>query len=253
MSKITIKKLNILPSKPDDRDHIYVGAKSKIADSIDLREYDSVIEDQGYLGSCVGNAICNAYEVLVKIKYPEKFKELSRLFVYYHSRFFDETLSTDTGSYLRDGIKAVKHYGVCNETLWPYDITKFDDQPPPPCYLDGAKRTITQYEILYTNSEIIEVLSAKKPVVVAIEVFSEFLSLTKDNNVVAVPNGYGYSLGLHAVTILGYNLAKQEFLIKNSWGSLWGDNGYAWVPFSYIENFAFERWCFDINNQNTIL
>lgn len=248
---LKIRKLNILPSVPDPRDRVYKAKKSAVSQQIDLRQYDSPVEDQGFLGSCVGSAICTAFELTTRQLYPDRFHELSKLYVYYHSRFFDESIDTDTGSYLRDGLKAAKNYGICTEALWPYDVTKFDAQPTPRCYLDAFNRYITVYETLYTVDEMLEILNAKKPVVIAIEIFDSFLGVNKDDPRVPVPNGYGYSLGLHAVTVVGYNLSKREFLIKNSWGAEWGDDGYAWVPFTYIENFTFERWCFDINNQNT--
>lgn len=251
MADLKIKRLNILPMVPDERDYVYKLKKNKVADEVDLRQYDSPVEDQGALGSCVGNAICNAFELLAKQLFPDKFQELSKLYVYYHSRFFDESIDSDTGSYLRDGLKAAKNYGICTEALWPYDTTKFDSQPSPKCYLDGFKRYITQYEILYTTEEMVEALNAKKPVVVAMEVFDSFNQVTKDNPMVPIPNGYGYSIGLHAVAIVGYSIPKKQFLLKNSWGTNWGDKGYAWIPFTYIDNFASERWTFDINNQNT--
>ena len=31
--------------------------------------------------------------------------------------------------------------------------------------------------------------------------------------------------------VVGYD-ASQGFLIRNSWGTLWGNNGYTWFPFS---------------------
>ncbi len=44
--------------------------------------------------------------------------------------------------------------------------------------------------------------------------------------------------GGHAVTIVGYN--ETGFIIKNSWGIDWGDEGYAIVSYDYHELFANE-------------
>ena len=96
-----------------------------------MRKWDSVIEDQGDLGSCVGNAITNAYELQVRYLYPDKFVELSRLFVYYNSRLFDNSVDEDVGATVRDGLKAAQIYGICSEKLWPYDIKKFKIKPTP--------------------------------------------------------------------------------------------------------------------------
>lgn len=243
-----IVRLNAEPSKPDSRDLVYKAKKLKFPESIDLRQYDSRIEDQGNLGSCTANAITSGYEVITKILYPEQFTELSRLFVYYHSRLFSDDLNTDVGSYLRDGLKSAKNYGICNEELWPYDIDKYSAQPSPKCYLDASKRKILSYNILYTNDEIKEVLSGKQPVVLGLEIFYDFSKITKEDPHVKLPDRYTYSLGNHAVLAMGCDDNISSFLIKNSYGSEWGDNGYAWIPYEYINNYSFEKWCFDINN-----
>ena len=35
----------------------------------------------------------------------------------------------------------------------------------------------------------------------------------------------------HAITIVGWDDSKESYLIKNSWGTGWGDNGYIWVKY----------------------
>lgn len=42
----------------------------------------------------------------------------------------------------------------------------------------------------------------------------------------------------HAVVIVGYD--EDGFIIKNSWGSTWGDKGYGWISFDYHELLAKE-------------
>ncbi|MGA1048563.1 MAG: C1 family peptidase [Minisyncoccia bacterium] len=248
-----IIRLNARPSKPDSRDLVYNSTFVTLPNSIDLRQYDSNTENQDNLGSCTANAITSGYEVVVKILYPEQFKELSRLFVYYHSRLFSDELDSDAGSYIRDGLKSIKNYGVCSEELWPYDIIKFTDQPYPRCYLDASKRQVSSYNILFTNDEIKDVLASKRPVVVGIEIFKNFDDVTKEKPFVSMPDYLTYSLGNHAVLIMGYDNTLNCFLIKNSYGVNWGDQGYAWIPYEYISLYAGERWCFDISNQSTNL
>jgi hypothetical protein len=49
------------------------------------------------------------------------------------------------------------------------------------------------------------------------------------------PNG-------HAVLLIGWDNARGCFLFQNSWGSAWGSNGRAWMPYSYAINIMWEIW-----------
>lgn len=241
-----------IPSRHDTRDFKYQQRKVNLKESVDLREWDSRIEDQGSLGSCVGNAIASAYELMVRRLYPSQFTELSRLFVYYNSRLFDDSLKEDVGTFIRDGLKAVARYGICSEQLWPYSLDKFDDQPTPSSYVDAAQRLVTKYETLYSLSDIFEVLNDNRPVVIGMILYEGFMELNATNNIVRMPYGREDSIGNHAVVLVGYDLSKKLFLAKNSFGKTWGDNGYFWIPFDYFADNVFERWCFDISDQGTV-
>lgn len=46
----------------------------------------------------------------------------------------------------------------------------------------------------------------------------------------------------HCVTIIGWDDAKQSWLIKNSWGTSWGNQGYAWVKYTSSKIGAFSNW-----------
>ncbi len=35
----------------------------------------------------------------------------------------------------------------------------------------------------------------------------------------------------HAITIVGWDDSKRSFLIKNSWGTYWGERGYMWIQY----------------------
>ena len=42
--------------------------------------------------------------------------------------------------------------------------------------------------------------------------------------------------GLHAMLIVGYSDRQEVFIVRNSWGTSWGDKGYGYVPYDYICN-----------------
>jgi C1A family cysteine protease len=242
---------DLCPSPVDERDHVFRASQAEIKQQVDLRPWDSLVESQGDLSSCAGNAMTNCYEMRVKQQYPDRFVDLSRLFVYYHSRLIENTLQEDNGVYcMRSVIKAVQKYGVCREDLWPYQEDRYDTQPNAAAYQDAKLRTITEYFAVRAQTDILAAVNQGYPLLSGIMIYEDFLTLSDNDAVVHMPDEKSVSLGGHAVVIVGYDLGRQQFLIKNSFGTDWGANGYAWVPFEYARYYMFDRWCFDINDQS---
>jgi C1A family cysteine protease len=241
---------NIKPSLPDIRDYIYRSDSTEVLrESVDLREWDTIVESQYDLGSCSSNALTNAYELCVNRLYPEYFTHLSRLFIYYNTRAEYGDIQKDDGIFLRDGLKSLAKFGVCTESLWPYDTEKFDDRPTNECYEDAKKRTILKYQKLISTYYITEVLNSNKPVVFGMEIYDSFMDLNERISTVHFPSRKERSLGGHAMCMVGYDLEKRLFLAKNSFGTSWGDKGYCWIPFDYIKQEGYDIWTFDISNQ----
>ena len=237
-------------SPADARDYTYlVEALGDTAPSVSLVEYASPVDDQFLLSSCVANAIVNAYELMLIKRDPSLYVDLSRLFVYYNTRQLEDTLLEDSGvMYIRNALAAVKQYGVCREDLWPYDISKFTVKPSAACYTDALSRTISEYSAVPDIESAIVSIANGKPVVLGLLIFEEFYNLNFNNYQLSIPQDAS-SGGGHAVCIVGYDLATEAFLIKNSFGTLWGDNGYAIIPFRYVEQYGFEMWNFSIGEQ----
>ena len=42
-------------------------------------------------------------------------------------------------------------------------------------------------------------------------------------------------IGGHAVIICGYDDNTNELILRNSWGTYWGDNGYFYLPYEYLK------------------
>lgn len=216
---------------------------------VDLRPLTSPVEDQIDLGSCTGSALTSAYELLVKLKQSEKFVELSRLFVYYNARLIENTVDVDSGAYMRDGIKALRKYGVCREELWPYKTEEFATQPTQECYGDATSRSIKNYRRLATVNDILDALNNNQPVVFGMAVYDSFMDIDVYNPTIQMPNFDEQSIGGHAMLMVGYNLSKKLFLAQNSFGTSWGDGGFCWMPFNYVRQEVYDVWTFDLSDR----
>jgi C1A family cysteine protease len=238
----------ILKKDPgDDRDLFYdEPTEDIIPRKADLRIWCSPVECQMNLGSCVSQAIVGAFELMINKFYPERFQDLSRLFVYYNARLLENSIDLDSGVYLKDGIKAVHKFGVCNETIWPYLINKFDIMPSHDSYLDATSKVIDRYHRVETINDIKKIVSAGYPVVAGIEVFGDFDNIGSASSVLPMPMSAEESLGGHAIVIVGYDDDFQYFICRNSYGEEWGDNGYFYMPYEYAELYIWDAWMFDI-------
>ena len=213
---------------------------------VDLRNWASPVDDQYDLGSCTANAIVNAYELLVNQLRPAESVELSRLFVYYNAREADGDVNSDNGTFIQNGLKAVQNFGICTEELWPYDITQFTVCPNYWCYQDAKSRKISKYERIPDVSSMTDALNNNKPVTFGIAIYDEFDRVDSKNSVVPLPDENSKKSGGHAMCMVGYDLDRRLFLAKNSFGTAWGDQGYCWIPFDYIEQEGYDMWVFEL-------
>ena len=60
--------------------------------------------------------------------------------------------------------------------------------------------------------------------------------------VVPMPRSGEKPLGGHAICPVGYNDAKKIVKFKNSWSSGWGEKGYGYLPYAYIEKYMMDAW-----------
>lgn len=130
--------------------------------------------------------------------------------------------------------------------MWPYNVSKFAVRPTVEAYAEAKKRTISEYQTLTTLVDMLEVLSSGKPIVAGMVVYEPFMTLDHLNATISLPFPDQYEIGGHAVCIVGYSLADQKFIVKNSFGKEWGDNGYFYMPFEYARQYVFEKWAYTI-------
>lgn len=228
-----------VPDLPDQRDFHFAApqmVQAALPPAVDLRPQCPPVYDQGQLGSCTGNGVAGAIQFDALKEGLADTSTPSRLFIYYNERVIEGTVKSDAGAQIRDGIKTVAKSGACDETLWPYDITKFATKPSAAAYKAALnQRAIAYSRVAQTLAHMKGCLASGYPIVFGFTVYSSFEgSDVASTGVVPMPAANEAVLGGHCVVAVGYDDASQRFTIRNSWGTGWGMSGYATMPYTYL-------------------
>lgn len=232
---------------PDHRDYVlsFNHLPRPTVPHFDLTHACPPVYDQGQLGSCTANAILGMDE-FVQMKEGMAPYNSSRLFLYYCERAMEGTVGQDSGAKIRDGMACLATVGAPPETVWPYDISKFADTPPQAAYQQASQhKSISYWRVPQTLQDMTGCLLSGYPFVFGFTVYDSFESSeVAKTGVVPMPGSNESVLGGHAVMCVGFDMPSQRFIVRNSWGTGWGMNGYFTMPFSYMtsQSLASDFW-----------
>jgi C1A family cysteine protease len=233
------KRLGWRPDVPDARDYEYrpraLRRQSKI---VDLRERFFKVWQQGDLGSCTAQTVAAAclyrdiYDRDMSIVVP------SRLFIYYMTRSIEGTINSDAGAEIRNSIKAVADFGYPTEEEWPYKIPEFKIKPPANAQRKAKKEKIKRYERVSREiSHFRKLLGDGYPIALGFSVYESVYTKKVDKSgIIPLPKKGEKLEGGHAVLAVGYDDERKALIIRNSWGASWGQKGYGYIPYAFIEN-----------------
>ena len=239
------------------------GTKSKIKNInakniVDLRQWCSPIEDQGRIGSCTANAGVGLYEYFERRSFGRHI-DGSRLFLYKATRNLLRW-KDDDGAYLRTTMAAMALFGIVPEKYHPYNETRFNDEPGAFLYSYAQNYQAMLYYRLdvpgVTRKELLEKI--KEHLRMGLPLIFGFTCYTSldlaDDGKIPFPDPKEDIDGGHAVMAVGYDDKKEitnpnngktttgAFLIRNSWGTEWGEKGYGWLPFEYVLRGIADDW-----------
>ncbi len=236
--------LGAKPDRYDQRDYIFEAqpqffAIGAIPTQVDLRNWCSPVRDQGQQGSCTGFAFTALREFLeLKHGTPAPWVELSPTFLYYQERQREGSVDNcNAGAYPRDGLKVLKKIGVCPEADDPYS----DQDCPAPseqATTDAHQFRISAFHRITTLGGLKQALAGGNGCVVGIQVYESFRH--PQNGHIPMPQQPGDELlGGHALLCCGYQDDPQYdgggyLIVKNSWGTDFGDQGYIYLPYAYV-------------------
>lgn len=247
------KILNVVISKGKETDWKMDQAiadgliKEGYPQNLDLREESWWnVGDQVETGSCVGWAATDGMLRwhLVKAGKIKKKDRLSVRFTWMAAKEtdkftdFPETFLERSGTPLKGAMEVIRKFGAVHEDILPFDhgFVKYEYDSDS-FFALAAKLKIKGYYCLQydevTNIEHFKLwLANVGPILAMIDIDSNFWKPYDDKAAMLIDYDAASVGGGHAVTIVGYT--EEHFIIRNSWGHTYGDNGYAYATYDYM-------------------
>jgi C1A family cysteine protease len=249
---------NIVPSRNTEQDWRYehalaanavAAAPVALPASVDLRAAWWNIGNQENTGSCVGWASTDgvARYHMVKAGKIAQPGLLSPRMTWMGSKETDEytsrpeTFIEEAGTSLKAAMEILKKYGAVPESWLPFHIsTLMYTGSENTFYAKAATLKIASYFNLLKNlNNWRSWLATHGPILAALNVDATWDHATATHGKLDVfqPNTVR---GAHAVCIVGYT-ADNRFIIRNSWGTAWGDQGFGYATEAYINGAFFNE------------
>lgn len=202
--------------------------------SVDLRKDFAEIKSQGGQGACSAFSLVSVIEYFLS-KILNKKIDLSEAFVYYNARSIENETDKDEGSNFCNIIQAIRDNGVCLEELCPYNPDVYNERPSEEAYSEAENRKITEAKNVKINvDDVKSALAQGFPVVISARAFDTYL--TNANGVLRIPTAKELEEeeNNHAMVVCGYTDKEGFFIVRNSWGTAFGDKGYCYLPYEYF-------------------
>jgi hypothetical protein len=246
-SKFAGRILNCVPSPGTEFDWQFGNAldagalavRAAPPSTVDLREPWWTIGDQGATGSCVGWAAADSVIRwhLVKANRINTSDVLSVRFIWMAAKETDQWSTPPTtflevaGTSLKAALDIARLYGVVVDKLLPFKSGKLFGGDPKTFFATAAQLKIAMYFNLGSDfNEWRTWLANKGPILTRLNVDATWMEADKTGGNLDVYRP-DTTRGGHAVALVGYT--PDRFIVRNSWGTGWGDNGFGYASLPY--------------------
>jgi parallel beta-helix repeat protein len=190
-------------------------------------DFTTPIRNQTPYPSCESFALTAAVETMVQYKVGFPFNcDLSEAHL-----FFFSGGNIIWGSYPENDTKFLKEHGIPDEACWPYPKDKYQ-YPLNTTSPDWQNRTVKITDWSYIPADPVAIKTAlltNGPVPSYFLVYDDFVYFKKG----IYQHRWGNTRGAHYMAIVGYNDDPGYWIVKNSWGTKFQDDG--WVNIKYGE------------------
>lgn len=173
---------------------------------------------------------------------------LSPNFNYYFSRLLKDP--DRRGATCLAGQRAAKCKGYCLEKTWPSDVICIPEKKIKEAEIEARNYRTAFYQRCLNHEDIKFSLLREHGVQISIKTFDSFREAGY-NGIVPLPSDNDARMENHCVALCGYNdlqpytfrngkAALGFYTFANSWGEAWGNNGYGYLPYDYVNKYAIE-------------
>lgn len=213
--------LGFVQSPPDNRDILLAHHMAEFAFPYSFHLYktrrrkDLPVLDQGKEPACVGYS-----GAALKISHERK--DHRHTINFDGLELYEPIALPGGGAYVRDLMKYLKETGARN----PHNNNR---------YCIDAYTRIETWDLYALKRAIYAV----GPVVAGIKIYENFLTSGEEYT-----ETKGRLIGGHAILVIGWRKkdGTTQYLLHNSWGNQWGENGQVWVEETVLDSIAMEYW-----------
>jgi hypothetical protein len=194
-------------------------------------------ENQEKRGVCVGMAVAGAQQVA----YRQQGLRFSPSWAYAKAQLEDYVPDNEEyeGTTLRAGLKGWHKHQALKWESWPFNPDEhYDINAEFPCSVGWP---LTRYERLDIDLLTIQLAVLDHGcVLVTSEVHTGWRKPNRRHRIKYSPRYR--KQGWHAWLISGWTDLAGYFKMRNSWGTEWGDNGYAWIKYDEVFALSSDMW-----------
>lgn len=225
-----------------------VGPGSVLPASVDLRKWCGRVRTQGRLRASCALAVSGLVEYFERRAF-DRHNEPSSMFLYRTARDISAQRG-DCGGDLRTTLRALATFGAPSDPQLRYEPAQLDEPIPPFCFGYAERfRTIRYFRLDPAKAQGADILlnvrralAARLPSVFGMPVYSSFPIAGEIASEIPMPDKNEQLFGGQAMVAVGYDDERivggeqGALLVRNSWGTAWGDKGYAWLPYQWVES-----------------